>query len=190
LGLDLDLVDVDVEHRKDSERVLADQAIVSLIGSTQELDSFDMSIFDGVLLLPSFSSSLLRLMEAHPDRLGPTRSAGQLLTLAYAGYRHLDWIPYKHLSADGIAAALDSPELAGAESLIFCLGPSCGKTAQLARSLPRLGRLQQLCVLQEPTRTDDNSSAELFAQLSAATDPGTRLLLQRARVILTGAHSA
>lgn len=131
-------------------------------------------------------------MEQHPDRLSPNPSAGQLLKLAYAGHKHLDWTLYKHLSADGIAAALDSPDLAaGVESLVFRLGPSCGNTAQLARSLPLLTRLQNLSVVQDPTRTDDNPSAELFAQLSAAADdPRTLRLLQSARVVFTGAHSA
>ncbi|OIW23584.1 hypothetical protein CONLIGDRAFT_649611 [Coniochaeta ligniaria NRRL 30616] len=189
-ALDLHPVDVEVRPHQNSKSTLEDRAIVSLIGSTQEQDSFDMSIFDTVLLLPSFPSSLLRLMEAHPDLLGPTRSAGQLLKLAYAGRTHLDWTPYKHLSADGIAAALDSPDLAGAESLVFRLGSSCGNTTQLAASLPQLSQLQQLCVLQDPTRTDDTPSAELFAHLSAAADPRTHRLLQSARIVFTGAHSA
>lgn len=193
MDVDIDVPTTSTQPPEGSKRTLGDQAIISLIGSTHEEDSFNMSIFDDVLLLPGFSSRLLRLLEEHPDRLGPTRSAGQLLKLAYAGQKHLDWIPYKHLSADGIAVALDSPELEGTESLIFRIGSNCGKMSQLAKSLPRLASLQQLCVLQEPTRTDDDPSAELFVQLSAAAaaaDPKTQRLLQEARIILTGAHSA
>lgn len=67
--------------------------MASLIRSTQQENSnFHMSVFDEVLLLPSFRSRLLRLLKEQPDQLGPTRSAGQLLGLAYAGCGHLDWI--------------------------------------------------------------------------------------------------
>ncbi|KAK3317463.1 hypothetical protein B0T19DRAFT_292510 [Cercophora scortea] len=190
-----DLANTDTaEPRHDSTRPLSDQTIITLIESTQEKPEifYDMSVFNHVRLIPSFAASLLRLMEAYPDRLGPGRSAGRLLNIAYAGRKHLDWTPYRYLSANGIAAALRAPGLQGTKSFVFRLGPKCGNTAELALALPRLVELQQLCVLQDPTRTEDEPSAKLFAQLSAeaAQDSFVRRLLQIPRLVFSGAHSA
>jgi hypothetical protein len=87
-----------------------------LIRSTWDNEIFDMSIFDQPRSLYGFQSRLLSHLHEHPERLGSSCAAGQLLSIAYTDHQHLNFVPYT-LTSQSLAMALQSKELRTAKSI-------------------------------------------------------------------------
>lgn len=170
---------------------LRDQSILSLIDGTQSVDRYDMTAFEEPLQLPDFRTNLLRLLQEEPERIGPTWAAGQVLSIAYSNREHLDWVVYKGLSADSIAAALGSPDIAQAKSLTLCIDLSRDPAAKIVEALSRSSNLREIALLQDPARVDDRGIGEIFEALSASTDESVRRLLDPdVQLVVAGAYSA
>lgn len=166
-------------------RSLPDQAITSLIQSTFNTDDFEMSIFDEVRTLPSFQDLLWRNLVQYSARLGNTRSAGQLIRLAFVDQEHLSLEQLNHLSAEAISAALDVSEMRNITSISLCIDSIRSTPAQLIDVLSRADTLQDIYFLQSPTRESDMLSVQLFEELAVRPQ-----VLLRATVMLAGAYSA
>ncbi|KAI1771428.1 hypothetical protein F4818DRAFT_429074 [Hypoxylon cercidicola] len=169
-------------------RTLNEQALINLIDSAIDGDSFDMSIFDESRKLPDFQDILLRYLGEAPDRLGSTPVAGHLLRLAYAGHRDLNWVLFRQLSFEVVAAAVESAELKEAKSLIICVDSLQGDHTTLLQALSRSNSLGQIYFLQGPKRTSDLGSVQLFLRIS--TDAEYSHLLRSKVMTFTHAFSA
>ncbi|KAI0456769.1 hypothetical protein F5B21DRAFT_522114 [Xylaria acuta] len=168
---------------------LVECSIFTLIDSTVDIAEFDdMSIFDQPRQLPCFQTVLLRCLGKAPGRLGSTIAAGQLLRLAYAGHRDLHWTPFKRLSFEAVASAIESPELKGAKSLSLCIDDLQGSPTSLLRALSRLDGLRRVCFFQGPSRTSDDKSKQLFLLIS--TDAKYSHLLESKAMTFTHTFSA
>jgi hypothetical protein len=144
-----------------------------------------MSIFDHVRAIPNFQDLLWRNLVQHSTRLGSTRSAGQLIRLAFSDQEHLGLEQLKSLSAEAILAALGVPGMGEVTSISLCIDSIRSTPAQLIDVLSRADTLRELYFLQSPTRKSDALSAQLFEELAARPQ-----ILKRAKVILAGAFSA
>lgn len=102
-------------------RSLRDQAIAALIDSTLQTDSFQISAFDEARTIPHFQDLLQRLLRERSGRLGKSRSAGQLLGLAFEGKAHLDLVRLKRLFAEAIGSLLEIAELKNVRSISLCI---------------------------------------------------------------------
>ncbi|WYZ35497.1 hypothetical protein EsH8_X_000144 [Colletotrichum jinshuiense] len=171
-----------------SSNSLADQAVRSLIEGTQETETYDMSSFDGPLKLSGFRESLRRRILESPESLGPTIAAGQLLRLIYEKQHDLNWVQFKNLSYESVAAAIESPELQEAISLSLCIDRIKGNPESLLKTLCRLDTVLDICFLQEPTRANDEASAHIYLLIS--TNPEYTQLLQSKAITVTASYSA
>jgi len=166
-------------------RSLPDRVITSLIQSTFDIDDFDMSIFDEVRAIPNFQDLLWRNLVQHSARLGSTRSAGQLIRLAFANQEHLGLEQLNNLSAEAISAALRMPEIGKVTSISFCIDSIRSTPAGLIDVLSEADTLREIYFLQSPTRESDALSAQIFEELAARPQ-----ILWRTKVVLAGAYSA
>lgn len=171
-----------------STNTLGHQAVKSLINSTKGLKQYDMSIFATSLEISGFQVALRHHIDKNPESLGPSVAAGQLLSLAYDGCRDLIWTPFKNLSFEAVAISLESPRLQKARSLALCIDRMQGDVDVLLRALcARLDALQQVCFLQDPSRTDDEASIHIFIRIS--TNPEFSQMLQSNRIMATCSYS-
>ena len=168
-----------------SNRSLPDEAIMNLIQSTFNMDDFDVSIFDQVRAIPNFQDLLWRYLVQHSAQLRSSRSAGQLIRLAFANQEHLSLEQLNKLSAEAISVALGMPEMGKVTSISFCIDSIWSTPAQLVDVLSRADTLQEIYFLQNPTRESDALSAQLFQELAARPQ-----ILRRAKVMFAGAYSA
>jgi hypothetical protein len=165
-------------------RSLRDQALTALVDSTLETDSFQISVFDEAKTIPHFPVLLQQLLRERSERLGKSRSAGQLLGLAFEGKAHLDLVRFKGLSAEAIGASLEAAELKNVRSISLCIDTIRSTPTQIMDALSRSSSLRDLYFHQSPTRAKDEPSTELFLELS------TRPQLLRGKVTITAAYSA
>ncbi|KAE9365628.1 hypothetical protein N431DRAFT_431045 [Stipitochalara longipes BDJ] len=166
-------------------RSLPDQAITSLIQSILDLENFNMSIFDHVRSIPNFQDLLRNNLVQHSARLCSTRSAGQLIRLAFADQEHLSLEQLKSLSAEAISAALGVRGMREVMSISLCIDSLRSTPAQLIDVLSRADNLREIYFLQNPIREGNALSVQLFEELAARSQ-----ILKRAKVILAGAFSA
>ncbi|KAI9036632.1 uncharacterized protein KD926_001645 [Aspergillus affinis] len=151
------------------------RAIDNLLLLTQQHGDLplDKNTIDNFQQLAEFREQVRRRLEEVPDRLGPSEVSVHILRVAYAGCMHLNWVAFRNLAPNMIAAAVASDELRGASALSLCvdqfkLERDEGDLGDLAAVLAQSTALKQLCFLQRPDRDSDDASAHFC----------TRLLLQ------------
>ncbi|KAI0098067.1 hypothetical protein GGR51DRAFT_539130 [Nemania sp. FL0031] len=166
-------------------RSLRDQTIVTLINSTHQIEHFEMSIFDGPRQIPDFQDLLRRMLYERPDRLAKTRSAGQLISLAFIRSQHLDLVRFKGLSAEAIAGMLETEELRSVVSISLCLDTLSSPPAQIIDVLASAESLPDIYFFQKPTRRNDQLSTDIFVELSKQPQ-----MFNRGRIFISGAYSA
>ncbi|KAI1120212.1 hypothetical protein F5Y10DRAFT_290186 [Nemania abortiva] len=166
-------------------RSLCDQALTALISSTQEIETFEMSIFDAPRQIPGFQNLLRRMLHELPGRLGQSRAAGQLIGLALSGSQHLDLVRLQGLSAEAIRGALETEDLKTATSISLCLDTMVSTPTQIIDVLASAAGLRDMYFFQKPTREDDKLSTDIFLELSKRPH-----LFRRGRVFFSGAYSA
>ncbi|KAI1172445.1 hypothetical protein F4777DRAFT_514149 [Nemania sp. FL0916] len=163
-------------------RSLQEQAIMRLIQETQNLEDFDMSIFDNIRFIPDFEALLRSNLLRQSNQLGHTRSAGRLLRLAFTDNKHLGLERMKVLSAEAISAALEGPEIT---SISLCIDSVRGIASQLVEALSRSDTLRDIYLLQSPFKESDALSVQIFEALAARPQ-----MLLRTNVMISGACSA
>lgn len=166
---------------------LPDQAVRALIQSTLDGDDFDISIFDEVRNIPNFQDLLWRNLLQHSAQPGSwsTRSAGQLIRLAFADQEHLGLEQLNGLSAEAVAGALSVLEPRKVTSISLCIDSIRSTAAQLIDVLSQVDTLREIYFLQSPSRESDALSVQLFEELAARPQ-----IMLRAKVMLAGAYSA
>ncbi|KAE9371641.1 hypothetical protein N431DRAFT_508367 [Stipitochalara longipes BDJ] len=165
-------------------RSLSDQAFSTLIDATLETESFEMVIFDKAKTIPHFQELLQRLLQERSEHLGKSRSAGQLLALAFEGKTHLDLVRLRGLSAQAIRASLETPELKDVRSISLCVDTLLSSPAEIVAAISRTPPIRDLYFLQSPNRRKDHMCTQLFLELSKRPD------LLCGKLIITGAHAA
>ena len=166
----------------------SEEAISSLIEKIFQTQSFDESLIDQLHTLPDFQVTLRRHLHERLEKkeiLHP-KILSQLLGISFDAQQHLDWVLFKGLPTDAIAAALEMPELKEAKSISLCIDTIRGTHEQLLESLSLSTSLRELYLFQEPTRESDNKSAELFLELLSTS----HLHLLRCKIVLSGPFSS
>ncbi|XXG95203.1 hypothetical protein Hte_001463 [Hypoxylon texense] len=169
-------------------KTIHEQVVASLVDSIVDTDSFDTSIFDEPRKLHDFEDILLKCLAEAPERLGPTTAAGQLLRLAYAGHRDLNWVLFERLSFEAITSAIESTELKEAKSLALSIDTLQGDPRTLLQALSRTNNLHQIYFLQGPKRISYQDGMQLFLRIS--TDAEYSHLLRSKSMTFTHAFSA
>lgn len=142
-----------------------DRAIDNLLILTQNDLHLDAKTISKFKKLAGFQEQLRRRLEQVPDSLGPSEASGHMLRIAYAGYSHLNWVAFKNITYEAIAAVVASDELRSASALSLCIDGLIGDLSVLKAAVSRSSSLKQLCFLQRPDRDSDDASARLHAQL-------------------------
>ncbi|KAK1976439.1 hypothetical protein LZ30DRAFT_774078 [Colletotrichum cereale] len=164
------------------------QAVRRLVRDSHGIGQYDMSIFEVPLLLPEFRKILELHIHDNPDCLGPAIASGQLLGLAYAKQRNLDWTAFKSLSFENVAVALQSSHLEGACSLSLCIDRFQDDPETLLTTIARMDVLENVSFLQDPKRTDDEATRRLY--LSVSSSPAHASLLRSKRLTFTCSYSS
>ena len=165
-----------------------DQAIDRLIYEPLQNDSLNRAKLDQCRNHPNFQKRLLKSFHKSPFKLSTSGSSTQLLRLAYAGRPHLNWVAFRTLSYESIAATLESKELRNAQALSLCVDDLADSPDVLFNVLSYPNTPRILCLLQSPTRANNDASAHLFAQLCAS--PSASSILQTKKLVLTCSYSA
>ncbi|PVH78319.1 hypothetical protein DL98DRAFT_635745 [Cadophora sp. DSE1049] len=168
-----------------SKTSLHEQAIRSLIESTLSVDSFDMSIFDDVRNIPNFQEMLRRNLLQSPAKFGKTRSAGQLVHLAFTDKDHLSLETLDGIATEALSAALKVAEMPNIRSVSICIESILDPSIELLDVIERSENLTEICFLSKPERESDILSTQLFEAL--ATRPH---LFSRIKFTFAGAYSA
>ncbi|RYP42667.1 hypothetical protein DL767_000036 [Monosporascus sp. MG133] len=169
------------------DKDILDRAVEILIQDAMRNESVNKRKHIQSVSHPDFQGRLLESLQEDPLRLGPSQASADLLRLAYAGHSHLNWVAYKNLSYDFVTIALQSEELKDATALSLCIDRIGGSPTMLLEVLSQSKTIQDVCFLQEPTRTNDDLASQLFAQLCAS--PSTSSMLQTSKIFLTCAYS-
>ncbi|KAL5314125.1 hypothetical protein ACEPPN_018549 [Leptodophora sp. 'Broadleaf-Isolate-01'] len=164
---------------------LHEQSIRGLIQSTNDIDRFDMSIFDDIRNIPNFQEMLQRNLLQNSAPLGNNRSAGQLIRLAFADQEHLRLELLNSISVHALSAALEFPGMPGVTSMSLCIESITDPSIDLIDTLESAIDLQEMYFLQKPNRENDLLSGQLFEAL--ATRPQ---LFSRIKFVFAGAYSA
>ena len=149
------------------------------------VDSFDMSIFDDVRNIPNFQERLRSNILKSPAKFGITRSAGQLLRLAFSEKEHLGLETLDGISVEALSAALSITGMQKIKSISLCIESITDPSIDLLDVLERSKDLTRVCFLSNPERESDILSAQLFEAL--ATRPH---LFSRINFTFIGAYSA
>ncbi|GAW13681.1 hypothetical protein ANO14919_030700 [Xylariales sp. No.14919] len=165
-------------------RPLRDQALMTLISSTRQIEQFDISIFERPRQIPGFQKLLYGAIHEHLGLLSRSRSAGQLIGLAFSGSQHLDLVRLREPSVRLIRAALDMEELKGITSISLCLDRVLS-ISEIIDALESTPSLRDMYFFQTPTHGNDKESADLFVELCKRPH-----LFRRGRVFFSRAYSA
>ncbi|KAH7030598.1 uncharacterized protein B0I36DRAFT_112120 [Microdochium trichocladiopsis] len=101
-------------------RNLKDQAIASLLHHVSAIDRFSTDTFDVIRQIPDFQQRLLDQLKANPSQVGTSAASAQLLSLAYAGEKDLDWACY-HIPLASLDLALADSSLKSCRSISISL---------------------------------------------------------------------
>ncbi|KAH7403675.1 hypothetical protein BKA64DRAFT_744234 [Cadophora sp. MPI-SDFR-AT-0126] len=168
-----------------SKTSLHEQAIRSLIESTLNVDSFDMSIFDYVRNIPNFQGILRRNLLHSSAKFGKARSAGQLIRLAFADKDHLSLEMLDTISTEALSAALKVADMSKIKSISVCIESILDPSTAFVDLINCSEDLTEICFLSKPERVSDVLSTQLFEAL--ATRPP---LFSRIKFTFAGAYSA
>ncbi|KAI0142511.1 hypothetical protein F4776DRAFT_676376 [Hypoxylon sp. NC0597] len=145
---------------------LCHQAVKTLIKSTLEIESFDMSIFDVPRLIPNFKNLLQECLLEYSEFLNHTESAGQLIGLAFEGTTHLNLVRFGKIPVEAICFALQTDQLISAKSLSICFDPTYDSPIEIIDVLSQVPSLRELCLYHAPTRKDNEVSTAFMRAFS------------------------
>ncbi|KAH6848213.1 hypothetical protein B0I37DRAFT_342539 [Chaetomium sp. MPI-CAGE-AT-0009] len=165
-----------------------DAAVEEAISALLRAETVDLEAHRDSLALPGFQGRLRERLLEDPDKMWRSGASAQLLRLAYAGRRHLDWAAYRKLSYEHVATTLDSAELGNAQALSICIDAMDDPPTPLLETLARHETIRDLCFLQGPSRANDDKSSDLFSQI--CTSPFASALLGSRNIFVTCAFSA
>ncbi|KAI1811974.1 hypothetical protein GGS20DRAFT_578687 [Poronia punctata] len=170
-----------------SIKSLVEITMARLIESTRDTDVLDESFVDELRQMPSFQTHLRHTMRSDYRKLGDTRSAGQLIALAFEGEIHLNLVRYRGHSATTIPAALERDELQGVKILSVCVDYLSGSAAELASALASCGpSLTEIYLVQSARRDNDQFSIDILLELSKYANINQRV----SKVFASGVYSA
>ncbi|KAL4810802.1 hypothetical protein BDV18DRAFT_155415 [Aspergillus unguis] len=146
---------------KDIDRII-DDLLVLTHKADEHLES---SAVDNLQILAKFPEQLREQLEENPDRLGPSKLSAQVLAVAYAGRRHLNWTAFWNLTPSVITAAVASDELRGASALSFCVDQFELEDVKELIAVSQCTGIRQLCLVQRRDRDSDDSSPCSYSEL-------------------------
>lgn len=137
-------------------------------------------------LQTTFRLQLLRCA----DQLCHSPMAADLLSLAFAGQAHLDWVLFSGIAVSDLGAALQRDELRGAKSISLCIDTINGTAQEIIQTIWQSSAVfSELHFHQKPDRRGDQESTEILSHILSA--PKGKSLLQDCQVLLiSGAFSA
>ncbi|KAH6718866.1 hypothetical protein BKA61DRAFT_652516 [Leptodontidium sp. MPI-SDFR-AT-0119] len=141
---------------------LHEQSIRGLIQSTNDVDSFDMSIFDDIRNIPNFQEMLQRNLLQNSAPLGNNR-----------------------ISVHALSAALEFPGTPGVTSMSLYIESITDSSIDLIDTLESAIDLREMYFLQKPNRENDLLSGQLFEALATRGQ-----LFSRIKFVFAGAYSA
>ncbi|CAK7198606.1 hypothetical protein SEUCBS139899_001270 [Sporothrix eucalyptigena] len=167
--------------------LVATRLIEDLLGITSE-ESVPM-FPDNIAFLQSAAgaqAALRRELLRRASELHRSRHAAHLLVCAFGGQTHLPWAAFAGLPVAVLQEALQNPALCQAQSINLCIDTIQGTAEQIIEALSTATTtFRYLCFHQEPQRTDDDITTELYAHLAASS-----LLHEGVRLTMTGTCSA
>lgn len=140
--------------------------------------------------IPGLQEAFRQELVLRADHLYHSGQAGQLLKIAFANQRHLNWVIFPSIPVKDFANALASDDLVDAKSISLCIDTVVGSLQDLAQALIRSSaRFKEIYIHQEPHRPDDAASIRFLHHLMTAS--GIHKLLQyKPRLMISGAFSA
>ncbi|OTA65392.1 hypothetical protein K449DRAFT_421061 [Hypoxylon sp. EC38] len=144
---------------------LCHQTIRTLIKSTLDIESFDMSIFELPRLVPNFKKLLQECLLEYSGFLNHTQSAGQIIGLAFEGATHLNLVRYGKLPPNAIRFALQTEELSSVKSISIFSDANYDSIIEIIDELSQVPSLRELCLLQSPMREDDKKSLNFMRKV-------------------------
>ncbi|KAF6829514.1 hypothetical protein CPLU01_07920 [Colletotrichum plurivorum] len=166
-----------------------DATVQKFISDVLSSETFDIQAHGDTLRLPSFQDRLRTCLLRDPERLRSSEASTQLLRLAYASCRHLDWTTYRNLSFEHIATTLlDPAHFDNVRALSICVDEIDGSSAPLLEAVQQREMMRDICFLEGPSRTSDGKSLDIFLQVCAS--PFASDLLGSRNFFITCAFSA
>ncbi|KAL2259685.1 hypothetical protein VTK26DRAFT_6540 [Humicola hyalothermophila] len=157
---------------------LWDQALGVLVRNVMSSAAVDQNALDALAQFPRSKESLKQHLLAVKNDLSTALGAPALLRAAYAGDTVLDWSQFHVLSPSAIAAALEGPELQGAEKLVLCPDWTTVSVSDLAQAICTSPSVQDVYVMELPSRAADGPARQLYtALLTHPRCPRGRILL-------------
>ncbi|KAI9158050.1 hypothetical protein HJFPF1_06037 [Paramyrothecium foliicola] len=149
-----------------------------------------LNLVDGydIISSPDSQNHLREYLLENCEQLKDLDALVQLLRLAYAGRSDLHWLAYRHMSYNHIARALGSNELRSAQVVSICIEDMTGDPMPLLEVLATHKTIRDISFLEGSSRTSDDKSTHLFAQICAS--PFAAALLTSKNIFITGAFSA
>ncbi|KAK3898384.1 hypothetical protein C8A05DRAFT_38021, partial [Staphylotrichum tortipilum] len=135
-----------------------DAAVGKAVTALLHAETVDLETHRESLALPGFQSRLRERLLDDADKMRPSDASAQLLRLAYARRRHLDWAAYRNLSYKHVATALDAAELRNAQALSICIDVMGDSPTPLLETLTRHETIRDICFLQGPSRANDDKA--------------------------------
>ncbi|KAM0278615.1 hypothetical protein ACHAQH_005090 [Verticillium albo-atrum] len=179
-----------------SENDLLEEAVIRLVqdGAADKAEREILERHRTTMEHRSFQAKLRSRLLSDPSLVHHSSfvsSTQLLLRLAYAGNPHLNWVAYKNLTYEDIAAAIRSPELhASARALSICIDErGFDSDAPLFDVLAQSGNIRDVCFFQGPERASDDESSRLFSRI-CESPLASRLLGGSKNIHLTCAFSA
>ncbi len=165
-----------------------DAAVEKAVSALLRAQTVHLEAHRDSLALPGFQTRLRERLLKDADKIPPSNASTQLLRLAYAGRRHLDWAAYRNLSYEHIATTLDSALLSNAKALSICIDAIDDAPTPLLEALAQHETIRDIFFLQGPSRANDDKSSDLFAQI--CTSPFASTILASKNIFVTAAFSA
>ncbi|KAF6835739.1 hypothetical protein CMUS01_05669 [Colletotrichum musicola] len=168
-----------------------DVVVQKFVSDILSSETFDIEARRDTINLhgPNFQDRLRACLLRDPERLRPSEASTQLLRLAYASCRHLDWTTYRNLSYEHIATTLLGPaHFDNARALSICVDENNGSSAPLLEAVQQREMIRDICFLEGPSRTSDGKSLDIFLQVCAS--PFALDLLGSRNFFVTCAFSA
>ncbi|KAF6804708.1 hypothetical protein CSOJ01_09997 [Colletotrichum sojae] len=166
-----------------------DAAVQKFASDLLSSETIDIEAHRNTINLPNFQDRLRTCLLKDPERLRPSEASTQLLRLAYASCRHLDWTTYRNLSYEHIASTLlDPAHFDNAQALSICVDEINGSSAPLLEALEQREMIRNICFLEGPSRTSDGKSLNIFLQVCASSCASD--LLESRNFFVTCAFSA
>jgi hypothetical protein len=107
-----------------------------------------------------------------------------LLSIAFEGETHIPLVRLSGITAEAIKAMLEAKESKSVTSLGLCIGTLQSTPVEILDPLCQASSLRELYFLDQPTRTSDHLSTELFLEICKKPQ------LFRDKVVIAGTYSS